>query len=396
MTPHLLTFVPYHPGSHMAYIPSHPNLWKTYEPCQQGPARRTPTLAPLGISLTLPSPMSYARIHHWSGNNLVLSGHSPLQAGRTSQSPDWALSHTKSPRDSSQLVEAIQSSTTIGLSNGSYMPHCYPNLATAAWFLAGPMAAMDSLFYKASPVCSPPLVINAYRAELQQIHNSLVAIEFICNQFSITDGGVTVGCDNQGALAQSQWYTEHVPRATAHADLIQAITALRLRSKVQLTFVYVPSHQDALECFEQLSPLACLNVWADHLAKQELHHVTSMPFPPTFPDILMGEQWAAHLPSGKFTTNPHTPISKYLGRQVAKRYWAHKQQLDDHLFSLVHWDMLETAVLDFPPTFQMWLSKFASGHSAVATTMVCWKRWDSNLCPVCHAAPETTPHVLCC
>jgi len=50
----------------------------------------------------------------------------------------------------------------------------------------------------------------------------------------------------------------------------------------------------------------------------------------------------------------------------------------------------------FPPTFQMWLSKFASGHSAVATTMFRWKRWESSICPLCCSAEETTEHVLLC
>jgi len=87
----------------------------------------------------------------------------------------------------------------------------------------------------------------------------------------------------------------------------------------------------------------------------------------------LGEQWAAYLPSGEITSDPQTKICKHLGQQAAKRYWAHKQQLDDLSFSLVHWDTFEMAVMGFPPTFQMWLSKFASGHSAAATTMVRWK-----------------------
>jgi len=81
------------------------------------------------------------------------------------------------------------------------------------------------------------MVINTYWVELQGIHDLLVAIKFICNQYSITDGGIMVGCDNQGTLAQAQWYTEHIPGAMTHADLIRAIMALCLRSKVRLTFV---------------------------------------------------------------------------------------------------------------------------------------------------------------
>jgi len=151
-----------------------------------------------------------------------------------------------------------------------------------------------------------------------------------------------------------------------------------------------------LEQFNNLSPLAHLNVWADHLAKQELHRIALLPSHPVLPNLLLGETWAAYLLSGKITSDPQIPIHDHLGWQAAKQYWAHKQQLDDHSFSLVHWEILEKALAGFPPTFQMWLSKFASGHVAVATTMMRWKRWDLNLCPLCHTAPETTQHILCC
>jgi len=58
--------------------------------------------------------------------------------------------------------------------------------------------------------------------------------------------------------------------------------------------------------------------------------------------------------------------------------------------------MLGKAIASFAHTFQMWLSKFASGHSAVATTMFRWKKWDSDQCPLCHAGTETTSHILLC
>ncbi len=57
---------------------------------------------------------------------------------------------------------------------------------------------------------------------------------------------------------------------------------------------------------------------------------------------------------------------------------------------------MDRTIWSFPPTFQMWLSKFASGHSAVATTMFHWKRWESATCPLCQSAEETTAHVLLC
>ncbi len=165
---------------------------------------------------------------------------------------------------------------------------------------------------------------------------------------------------------------------------------------ISLTFVYVPGHQDALSRVEDLTPLARLNVWADTMAKQELHRLASLPQRPSVPSSLLGERWHALAPTGKITSDPSPMVTDLLGHREALRYWSHKQQLDAQSFELVNWEALERATDSFPPTLQMWLSKFASGHSAVAVTMHRWKRWSTPLCPLCQSCEETTEHVLYC
>jgi len=85
-----------------------------------------------------------------------------------------------------------------------------------------------------------------------------------------------------------------------------------------------------------------------------------------------------------------------LGASQALSYWEHKGQLSPLSFSLVQWETFRLAISAFPPTFQMWISKFASGHSAVGVTMHRWKKWDSALCPICLQHDETISHVLTC
>jgi len=114
----------------------------------------------------------------------------------------------------------------------------------------------------------PPSSINVYWVELQGIHALLVALEFFCKQHQIFSGGITIGCDNQGALHQAQQFHKHVPCSNPHVDIIRAITALHLCSQINLTFIYVPGHQDTLTWFKDLSALVRLNVWADALAKK--------------------------------------------------------------------------------------------------------------------------------
>jgi len=54
-------------------------------------------------------------------------------------------------------------------------------------------------------------------------------------------------------------------------DLLRAIHEEKHHCPLHLFFKYVASHQDDLLQFEDLSPLAQLNVQADFMAKQVLH-----------------------------------------------------------------------------------------------------------------------------
>jgi len=137
-------------------------------------------------------------------------------------------------------------------------------------------------------------------------------------------------------------------------------------------------------------------VWADSLAKHELHRIASLTSPPLRCHMLLGERWSAFIASEKIVSDPRIPVLEAIGTNLAKTYWIQRGQLTDHSFSLVSWDVLDRAVRSYPHTFQMWLSKFASGHSAVGVTMLRWKKWDSARCPVCSTHDESVLHVLCC
>ncbi len=169
-----------------------------------------------------------------------------------------------------------------------------------------------------------------------------------------------------------------------------------MHSPLCLRFIYVLGHQDAFTRFGDLPPHQRLNVWADSLAKRELHRLASLPTLPPFPPFLQGERWSAFLHDQKIIGDPRIPILDSLGASQALSYWVHKGQLSLQSFSRVQWDSLHAAISIYPPTFQMWLSKFASGHSAVGVTMFRWKKWDSPLCPVCSHGEETMDHVFTC
>jgi len=89
-------------------------------------------------------------------------------------------------------------------------------------------------------------------------------------------------------------------------------------------------------------------------------------------------------------------IDHHLSHQMALDYWLKKSTLIPASALLIDWPLLGSALQSWPPTYCIWVSKFASGHSAVGQTMARWKKWDSPLCPFCQLTEETTLHVLQC
>ena len=154
-------------------------------------------------------------------------------------------------------------------------------------------------------------------------------------------------------------------------------------------------HQDELTLIEDLPLLAQLNVQVDLMAKQALHIFGEQGSPPML-SPLPGVLWALSICNLPVSTNPWDEILSHLSAQMAIPYWISKGQLTPPSAKLVDWPILVHALSLWPPTYQMWLSKLASGHSVVGTMMHCWKKWDSPRCPICQLSDEDTNHIFEC
>jgi len=138
------------------------------------------------------------------------------------------------------------------------------------------------------------------------------------------------------------------------------------------TFTYLCVCPGPPRCFTQfkdLPPMANLNVWADQLAKQELHQLATLPSYPTPTDTIMGEVWAASITGTKIASDHKVPTLDSLGMQTGLPILGAQRATSPETLPLVTWNHLDTAICSYPSTFQMLLSKFASGHSAIGTTI---------------------------
>ena len=79
------------------------------------------------------------------------------------------------------------------------------------------------------------------------------------------------------------------------------------------------------------------------------------------------------------------------------REWLHyKNQLDRELFDYVDWNAIRNAGEGFAALYQLWVTKFVSGHSAVGRMMKLWGYQEDDNCPCCQLPQETTRHLLEC
>ncbi len=394
---HRLDFAPFCTVSQTAVIQGHGQLLRLFSSNSSHAYRVTKSFPFQQVSVTPPSTDHLARIEHSTSHSLVLSGSTLLALTPTTPPLAWPLHSAHFPDHGQSVAASLANGTALAICDGSYMPKRFPGLAAAAWVIQ-PGSFRDNAHipcHSVTQVQGPTKSINSYRAELQGLYTLLLAINHICSLHHLTSGRATIGCDNKGVLHHVHFPPRYVPCAVKHADLVRAIHSALRHCPLQLSFQYVAGHQDDLTRFEDLPPLAQLNVQADLMAKQALYVLGSNNNPACLAP-LPGVQWALSIGDNPITTEPRAAILNHLSALTAIPYWISKGHLTTVSAQLVDWSLLERALSDRPPTYRMWLSKFASGHSAVARTMHRWQRWDSAICPICQTVEEDMHHIFLC
>jgi len=402
----------YDPTSDTIYLPGNAGVWRLYLPCPILPA----TSYRVGFSQhsvsPFPPPLSAT---HWTlvdhigqgplfafGSAPSVPGHppTPLDLSHTLEDlghSNWPLQYSHFPLEGTHLALAILLGQAHGVCDGSYMPSLRIDLGAAAWFLEDSLSPGLHTCYGSLHSTGGPGISNAYRAELQGMHAMLLATQSICTAFSLTSGKVTLGCDNLGVISQLRYPKETISCSCKHADLIRACQGILHLLPIQVSLVHVRGHQNSQLPFEALDRLAQLNSMADDLAKQHLLLAISQSIPSLPIGPLAGESWWCSLPNGtKLTSDPQSPVLFALSSPQVQEYLSRHNLLPALAFPLVNWDAIGQASASSPPLYRLWISKFASGHSAVGHMMFKRKEWDNDLCPCCGHSPETTRHVISC
>jgi hypothetical protein len=303
---------------------------------------------------------------------------------------DWA----------SDLALGIQLGTALAVGDGSYMPECSKELATSAWIM---QKEVDSRKQCLGECLTSGTIdeVNAYRAELHGVHSLLLALTVLCRVYELKTGSITVACDNNNTVYHTNNGHLDISSSVKHVDLVRAIRRLRNELPITVIMVEVNGHQDKIMAFDNLSPLEKLNCLADYYDAKSLPWKTIRESPPTdsppiVPNHIYGEGIRCIIGGIKVTGNPKNAIADHMFQEAIANELDRKGTLSYSAFGYVNWDAMDSALAHRSPSFCTWVTKHVTGECRVGRKMLRWKLWDTDACPCCKTADETTTHYPYC
>ena len=177
------------------------------------------------------------------------------------ESLHWALERIKIPRDNGRTItDRIEDGTMEVVSDGGLKD----NLGTAGGTTKGLPADQGYKFQ-----CRVPGIDDdqtSYQLELCGILGHVLVLTSIADQFNITEGKVTLGCNNKAALWKA------LGQNTIHTgepsfDILRVIHHNIKTSPIKWERKHVKGHQDRETKLHDLDPWAQANVEADRLAE---------------------------------------------------------------------------------------------------------------------------------
>ena len=298
-----------------------------------------------------------------------------------------------------EVARGIREGKAVGSSDGSHMRERSKEHGAAAWLLA-PEAYATIFCLGQCYTSGSATEINSYQSELQGIHAILLALFVICQVYDIKEVQVTLACDNDTAVDRANDKRLDVPQSVQHADLIRAICRLIHDLPITVVMQQVDGHKDDKVDFEELSPheqLNCLADWdvKDYL-RRGLNHLETQGSFPSVPDNIFGEGIRCIVGGVKVTGNPTNALEDQMFREPMALMLDRKGSLRYQAFDLVNWSAIEQALEHRSPSFCAWVTKHVSGQCGVGQRMLEWGFWDTDLCPCCGKAEETTTHYPFC
>jgi hypothetical protein len=310
------------------------------------------------------------------------------ELGKVHQSLHWAIEDVQLPADDGiELAQQVQDGTAKLICDGSYKG----NIGTAAG--ASFSTADQNNFIMKNQTPGRKEDMNSYRCELAGLLTCVITLNAICFLHNITDGKVTIGCDNEAALWEA--LSNERPSSTQPSnDLIQAIQHQVHKSPVKWVGKHVKGHQDEKDN-AVLDEWALANIDMDRRAKEYCSELLLQGSGPTIAERMEGEGWRVLVNEVNIASNLGQTLYENIYKDACIEYWRDKDRLGFTPRDDVDWVAYRKAIKKLPPMKQIWTTKHYSGWEGTGTRMKQWEERETDECPRCNQQ-ETHRHVVQC
>ena len=286
-------------------------------------------------------------------------------------------------------IEALRNGTAVAVSDGSWKD----SFGAAAYRVGSSRTKRwDRIGTGETWITGGVSESGSHRAELAGLHAIMKTVIYGEHSDRITEGKVTIGCDNKSAL-RSLDKTACFNATEADYDLLEDIQSMVRNTNITVESKHVKGHQDSRGI--KLTQWERWNVAMDLRAKAAWRTYTGMGRKPHDKQATGETVWTATL-RGRQVQKADTSViyaatTREDTRQAWRKYMGHPTE-----WAKVDWTAIERAAKYVGEGKKIWVVKHLSGNSGTSETLVKWKYRESAKCPRCDAAVETHDHVLLC
>ena len=307
--------------------------------------------------------------------------------------------------DGRDIARAIRDRSAIAVSDASVKKS--RNSAAISWIITNTFETFYS--HGASGCPSFHQALDSYASESFGILVLLTVVKIMCDYYHIKRGSITIACDNDSSLEKCIRNTYRANDTEKYFDLFWAVFDMRESMRIKIKHKYVSGHQDGKK--KKLNIYERLNVLCDERSKEfrsridkgEVNHR-----PIQYGD----DNWNVTLGSLRISAKLKESIQDHiLGTRLINKM-IRRQDISKEAVAHVDWTMMGGASKSQTAGDRLWLAKFVSGFAATAVQMTYrdqkktdekqddfdqdFRRWKSDLCPLCKLHRETQFHVLDC
>jgi len=259
------------------------------------------------------------------------------------------VQHAALQDDGRAIAAAIRAGVAVAVSDGSLRY----TLGTSAFVIEGVDSVHRNVGYNRVP--GPVKEGDSHRCELAGLYAIVTLINCLCHHHQITQGSITVACDNTGALKPGA--VDFLPKCSQkNLDLLQAIWKTLQESPITWTTQHVYGHQDrkAKDAHRRLSALNCE---MDTLAKQHWARVFAQVQLTLAPHIpIHNEGWTLWSGTDKVVAPSRNALHSLLADQPTQMWWVRHNRISEAAKDTIDWETSSTGMRALKPGRRRWIT----------------------------------------